>query len=212
MWRFLLNLLLPPSPRIAQLEAMNAAEFRRTVPPLAFQPQEWVLALFPYEHPLVKTAVWEVKYRGNARVVCLAGTLLAEELLSWLAELVETEALVHPLLVPIPLAKKRARERGFNQCGLLAREVARHWGNIIELNIDLLRKTKETASQTKSGSRAERLENLRGVFVVRTPEVVAGRNVVLLDDVTTTGATLAEARKTLLLAGARKVLAITFAH
>lgn len=212
MWRFLLNLLLPQPPRIAQLEAMNAAEFRRVVPPLAFQPQEWVLALFPYEHPLVKTAVWEVKYRGNACVVRLAGTLLAEELLSWLAELAETEALVRPILIPIPLAKKRARERGFNQCELLAREVAQHLGNAIELRNDLLCKTKETASQTKSRSRTERLENLRGAFSVSSPHEVAGRTIVLLDDVTTTGATLTEARKTLRAAGARKVLAVSFAH
>lgn len=191
---------------------MSAAEFRATVPLLPSQPHEWMLPLFPYEHPLVKAVVWEVKYRGNARIVRLAGTLLAEELLSWLAELAETEAFVHPLLVPLPLAKKRARERGFNQCELLTREVARNIGNSVELRTDILFKTKETTSQTKSESRAARLENLRGAFAVPTPEAVAGRDVVLLDDVTTTGATLTEARTTLRAAGARKVLAISFAH
>lgn len=191
---------------------MSAAEFRKAVPLLHSQPHEWMLPLFPYEHPLVKTAVWEVKYRGNGGVARLAGTLLAEELLSWLAELAETDALARPLFIPVPLAKKRARERGFNQCELLAREVVRNIGNSVELRTDILVKTKETASQTKSESRAARLENLRGAFAVRTPEAVAERDVVLLDDVTTTGATLTEARTTLLAAGARKVLAITFAH
>lgn len=216
MWRFVLNLLLPQPPRIAQLEAMSAADFRAALPPPPvggpFQPQEWVLALFPYEHPLVKTAVWEVKYRGNRSVARLMGVLLAEELTWWLTELTETENFRAPLLVPIPLAHTRERERGFNQCILLAREMLHLLGEEVELRADMLIKTRETQSQAKTENRAERIQNLRGTFAVREITAVAGRNVVLLDDVTTTGATLGEARKTLQKAGARRVIAITIAH
>lgn len=212
MWRFLLNLLLPQPPRIAQLEGMSVADFRASVPQLAFQPQEWLLALFPYENPLVKTAVWEIKYRGNKILARLIGTILAEELLAWLAELAETESFRAPLFIPIPLAQKRERERGFNQCALLANEMLPMLGGAVELCAGVFTKIKETGSQTKTESRAERIRNLRGVFTVCTPEAVAGRNIVLLDDVTTTGATLSEARKMLLSSGARKVIAITIAH
>ena len=83
---------------------------------------------------------------------------------------------------------------------------------MIELTTDILIKTKETESQTKSKNRAERIKNLEGCFDVKNPEQIKNRNIVLLDDVTTTGATLTEARRALLARGARKVIAIVFAH
>ncbi|OHA19484.1 MAG: hypothetical protein A2938_00235 [Candidatus Taylorbacteria bacterium RIFCSPLOWO2_01_FULL_48_100] len=212
IFRLILNILFPQTAKAAELEAMSAATFREAVPALSFQPQKWILALFPYENPLVKTAVWEVKYRGNKTIARLAGTLIADELTEWLAELAETENFREPLLIPIPLAPKRARERGFNQCELLAREIIRIIPEMIELTTDILIKTKETESQTKSKNRAERIKNLEGCFDVKNPEQIKNRNIVLLDDVTTTGATLTEARRALLARGARKVIAIVFAH
>src|SRR3989344_1498525 len=212
IFRLILNILFPQTAKAAELEAMSAATFREAVPALSFQPQKWILALFPYENPLVKTAVWEVKYRGNKPTGRLAGTLIADELTEWLPELAETENFREPLLIPIPLAPKRARERGFNQCELLAREIIRIIPEMIELTTDILIKTKETESQTKSKNRAERIKNLEGCFDVKNPEQIKNRNIVLLDDVTTTGATLTEARRALLARGARKVIAIVFAH
>lgn len=212
MLRFLLNLLFPQSARVAELERMSAGAFRDAVLPLAFQPREWVLPLFPYENPLVKTAVWEVKYRGNTTIARLAGELLAGELAEWLIELSETENFRAPLIIPIPLAKQRKQKRGFNQCELLAHEMMRELSGMIELKTDLLLKTKETESQTKSKNRDTRIKNLEGCFAIKNPAEIKDRNIVLLDDVTTTGATLAEARKTLLARGARKVVAIAFAH
>lgn len=212
MFQFLLNILFPQSPRVAELERMNAGAFLDAVPPLHFQPREWVLPLFPYESPLVKTLVWEVKYRGNRTLARLAGELLAGELAEWLVELSETENFRAPLLVPIPLAPKRKRERGFNQSELLANEMMRELSGMIECKTNLLMKIKETESQTKSRNRDARIRNLEGCFTIKNPTEIKNRNIVLLDDVTTTGTTLAEARRTLLAFGARKVVAITFAH
>lgn len=212
MLRFLLNLLFPQSACVAELEEIGVTEFCEAVPALSFQPQKWILALFPYENPLVKTAVWEVKYRGNAALARLVGTILADELAEWLAELAETENFTAPLFIPIPLATKRACERGFNQCELLAREIIRIIPEMIELKTDVLLKIKETESQTKSKNRAERIKNLGGCFAVKNAEQIQNRNIVLLDDVTTTGATLNEARRALIARGARKVIAVAFAH
>ncbi len=212
MFRFLLNLLLPQPPHVAALENMSAAEFHTAVPPLPAPPREWALALFPYANPLVKTAVWEVKYRGNSAIARLMGELLADELAAWLAELAETENFREPLLVPIPLSPRRLRERGFNQCELLARAMFPTLEHMAEVNTRALVKIKETESQTRSGDREARLKNLAGCFAVKSPAAIQNRNVVLLDDVTTTGATLLEARRALLAAGARRVIALTFAH
>ena len=212
MFRFLLNLLFPAPPRVAELESMDAAAFRAAVASCEWKPHEWLLPLFPYENQLVKTAVWEIKYRGNIALARLAGTLIADELAEWLAELYETENFREPLLIPIPLARGRRAERGFNQCELLASAVRSAIPDMIKVETSALVKVKETESQTKSKNRAERIKNLRGCFAVRSTEKIKNRNIVLLDDVTTTGATLSEARAALLLGGARKVIAITFAH
>ena len=80
LWNLFLGALFPQPPRVAEVKKMSAAAFRESVPALSFQPQEWILALFPYENLLVKTAVWEVKYRGNKTIARLLGALLADEL------------------------------------------------------------------------------------------------------------------------------------
>ena len=79
-------------------------------------------------------------------------------------------------------------------------------------NKNILVKTRNTEHQARIGERSARLKNLVGSFAVKNPELVAHRNIILIDDVTTTGATLAEARKVLRAAQARKVIAFTIAH
>lgn len=219
MFRFLINILLPQPPNVAQLEKMSAADLRAAVPPTTTQPRDWVLPIFSYENPLIKNAIWEVKYRGNRVIAKLLGDIIAEELTEWLVELSETENFRAPLFVPIPLARKRERERGFNQCVLIAKEAcmptgmaARGLAGFVELRTDILIKIKETESQTKSVNREKRFKNLEDCFRVTKPEEIKGRNIVLFDDVTTTGATLQEARHEFISNGARKVIAITVAH
>src|SRR3989338_2306840 len=101
IFRLILNILFPQTAKVAELEAMSVGAFREAVPALSFQPQEWILALFPYENPLVKTAVWEVKYHSNKTIARLLGALIADELAEWLAELAETENFRESLLIPI---------------------------------------------------------------------------------------------------------------
>src|SRR5204863_311048 len=116
-------------------------------------------------------------------------------------------------LIPIPLSPKRMRERGFNQALLIASALCRiDRGENFTLEKDVLQKPKETRHQAEIENRSERLKNLIGSFALRNPEKIENHNLILLDDVSTTGATLAEARKTLQKAGARKIIAFTVAH
>jgi len=73
-------------------------------------------------------------------------------------------------------------------------------------------RTRATAPQARSEKRVARLANLRGAFVCTGPSRIRGRVVILIDDVTTTGATLLEAKRALTVAKPRKVLAFTVAH
>jgi len=113
-------------------------------------------------------------------------------------------------LIPIPLAPRRLRQRGYNQSERLARALARTWR--IPVIVDLLVRTRETPTQTAL-TPGTRLANVAGAFGMRhvacdMPRVAF----VLVDDVFTTGATLAEAARALEQAGATTIHAITFAR
>jgi len=112
-------------------------------------------------------------------------------------------------LVPVPLHPSRRRERGFNQSRLLARDLAALRG--LGVLAGALVKTRKAPAQ--AGLRAaDRERNARGAYAVRRPERVAGRTLVLIDDVTTTGATVRECARVLMEAGAEDVRAITLAQ
>ncbi len=112
-------------------------------------------------------------------------------------------------VVPVPLHKKRLRDRGYNQALLLSRELSR------TLNLDLeehnLRRIKHTLPQVGLGKK-ERLKNVKGAFEVNRPEKINGKRILLVDDVFTTGNTLSECARVLKKAGALKVVAVTVAR
>lgn len=105
-------------------------------------------------------------------------------------------------VVPVPLHPARLAERGFNQSGLLARRVARRLG--APLWPSALTRVRDTPRQATL-TREARMANVENAFVAREPEHVAGRSVLLVDDVWTTGATLEACARVLLEAGARAV-------
>jgi ComF family protein len=108
------------------------------------------------------------------------------------------------LVVPVPLHRSRRRARGFNQ----AAEIARHLGLPVT---DALRRVRATPSQTDLPA-ARRHANMRNAFAMRWRADVGGRRVVLVDDVSTTGATLDACARALMDAGALEVRALTAAR
>lgn len=181
--------------------------------PRAITPQQtYVTALFDYKHDAIRSAIWRLKY-GNIRALARSfAEPLYNEIVADLSDQLTISKHVEFLLVPIPLHKSRYRERGYNQSELLARAVAAFNTNgFLKLSTGALMRTRETKSQAKKDSRSARLENLRGAFAANA-DIVRGQHIILIDDVITTGATLAEARSALLMAGARSVVAYTIAH
>ena len=161
-----------------------------------------------------RQAVHGLKYGGLPRI--------ADDLAAVMGRLrPETDG--PSVLIPIPLARKRLRERGYNQSEELARALARQWR--IPVFSDVLVRTRETPTQTAL-TPGTRLANVAGAFDVRRAafdvwrrrlQINAARDtphaaLVLVDDVFTTGATLAEAARALEQAGATRVMGVTFAR
>ncbi|MBI2818934.1 MAG: ComF family protein [Acidobacteria bacterium] len=113
------------------------------------------------------------------------------------------------LILPVPLHRRRERERGFNQAGLLAERVGKLSG--IRLGGKDCVRARDTPPQ--AGLRAaERRKNVKGAFAVPHPERVRGRRILLVDDVLTTGATADACARALMAAGAKGVWVLTLAR
>jgi ComF family protein len=165
-------------------------------------PIEAGASLGPYEGSL-RTVLLELKFRGRRRVAAR----LAEEILAT----GPTRGLLVPgaVLVPVPLHPRRRRERGYNQCELLAEEVCRRAG--VEVARGVLVRRKDTSPQAGLSAAARR-RNVEGAFAVRQRGRLAGRPVVLLDDVWTTGATARSCARILKEAGATEVRLLSVAR
>lgn len=164
-------------------------------------------------------------YRGNLRLLILQlkfgrrerlgrrlGTFL-ENPLGKLRSFTDKET---PLVVPVPLFHSRERKRGFNQARLIAEGLARRvakspGGKKMRVEAGLLVRTRQTQPQTGLKFNA-RKENVRGAFAVAKPESLQGRQVILVDDVMTTGATLSACADALKKGGADRVFALALAR
>ena len=159
-------------------------------------------ALASYEGSLQK-AIHRWKYEGKEYLHIYFGKWMTEGLYDyWVPHLID-------LLIPVPLHKKRLRERGFNQALLLVKELSRRTG--ISYRKRVLQKKKPTVPQVNL-SGPEREKGVRGAFEIIAGKEVEGKAILLVDDVYTTGATVNECSRVLLAGGAKRVDVLTLAH
>jgi competence protein ComFC len=211
--RSFLNFLLPESCLGCGKSDVPLCEtcIRKLPPPREYSEQ--AISLFDYRNDVVRKAIWALKYRHNKSMGEIFGNLLYDKMLEELGDEGMLHNFTNPLLIPIPLSKKRLRERGFNQSEVIAQKMSyRDRGETFTLKPSVLYRTRDTGSQVSIKDRIKRIENMKGCFAISNRNDIAGRNIILIDDVTTTGATLQEAKKALMDAGARRVIGFTIAH
>ncbi len=150
---------------------------------------------------VIRQAVYELKYHNIRALALPLARLINDYLIS--------SPLPGEILVPVPLHRKRLRERGYNQSGLLAREL----GKLANLPVvdDCLVRQKYTSAQARTEAVAERHSNVEDAFVCSNSDV-RGKTVLLIDDVTTSGATLNAGAIALKDAGASSVWGLALAR
>lgn len=169
-------------------------------------------SLFNYRDIRLKKALWSFKYRGNRGLAKIFARLLYDYLLEAYSEsrIFSGKPIT---LIPIPISKKRKNERGFNQSELLVREMSLIDSDMSFICLyDVLYRTREAPAQATIKNREERAANMKKVFAVAQSEKIKDAAIILIDDITTTGATFKEAREALLSAGAREVSCLALAH
>ncbi len=136
------------------------------------------------------------KKRALARALAgeLSGVLLAASLPDDL------------IAIPVPLHPGKLLERGFNQAGLLAECLG------MPVVQDAVIRTKETPPQARAATRGEREAQVKGAFAVAREDLIREKNILIIDDVATTGATIREVAKVLKKSGAGKLYAAVIAH
>lgn len=130
---------------------------------------------------ITQNLMHDIKYNGNKELAKSLGTLLGNFLK------LNNISYENALLIPVPLHPKKLKKRGFNQSEWIAKGV----GESLEIDISTnhLIKTVNTSSQTKK-NKTERWNNVKDSFTVVQPELLEGKNIIMVDDVLTTGATL----------------------
>jgi len=158
---------------------------------------------------IVRNLIHQFKYQKWTRLSPIFKNILEKYLKN--IKITENQDLFFEnfIIIPMPLHKNREEERGFNQASLLAEIIS----NILQLPVisGAFLRIKETAPQAKIKDWQKRKENLENSFFTAMPEKIKNKNIILVDDIFTSGATMNEAAKTLKKSGAKKIIAFVLA-
>lgn len=171
-----------------------------------------ISAVFDYKDNVIKKSIWELKYHHKKYLGEKIGQLLYSNLLEDIYNLkISTDRAIY--VIPVPISNKKKKQRGYNQSLSIAKGFCNYSeSGIFELKDKIIYKKRETKPQAQILNRKNRLKNVQNVFDINDKDIIKGRTIIIIDDVTTTGATINEIIKILKKYGAKKVVGFAFAH
>ena len=155
-----------------------------------------------YYTDVVRHSILRYKFNGMSQYSDIYGKILAECIL-------ENPDINYDIISWVPLSSKRERTRGYDQAKLLALAAA---SELDEVALETLKKHRNVQAQSELGDKEQRSTNISGAYEALNPEFIAGKRILLIDDVVTTCSTLEECARVLLAAGAAGVVCATLAR
>ncbi len=166
-------------------------------------------AVSSYQNPITQNLIHSLKYQSMKTAINPIKHLIALYL-----KTIDFN-FENFIIIPIPLHKKKQRKRGFNQAFLIAQALQeiliKEKNQKLTLENEVIKKIKNTPSQTKIENYKERERNVANCFSIENPEIIKNKNIILVDDVITSGATINEAVKLMKKFGAKKIIAFVLA-
>ena len=156
-----------------------------------------------YDNPVIQNLIRYFKYKSFRNLAPFLGKITAQYIENCKLKIENF------IVIPIPLHPSRERKRGFNQAHLLAEFTAGHFK--LQL-INGLKRIANNKPQVGLKDNETRVKNVLNCFEIKNPELVRGKNIILVDDVFTSGATMNEAVRVLKTAGAKRIIALTLAQ
>lgn len=207
--RTIIDLVLPPKAEVRIAQSLTVESLTTIMhPKLAGDAK--TISLFPYSDERIRALIKSIKFYGETSVLVPLSDVTGEYLLEMISERKLFSGWNTPLLIPIPASAKRARERGYNQTARIAESLARILGDSVVYEAGILKRN-DRVSQVRI-PRGERTKNVHGAFFIENQNRVQNREVILLDDVIESGATMNDARRALRSAGASDILGVAIAH
>jgi len=204
--KVVVDILFPPSEALLRIRtAIRTGLF----PQATIFERDGITVLHSYKNQYIHDIVLESKTTGTMECITIIGCAFFEMILDISTD-IDIGTTKKSVVVSVPTHQSKVRSRGFNHLhdilDVVSKEKSMNSFTVSQKALSAIRTTKDQVGKTKT----ERIENLKGAFSA-DENIVKGKVVFVIDDVTTTGATLNEARRALLCAGARKVIPIAFA-
>jgi ComF family protein len=222
----ILDLIFPKSETELKMERLQADFVIKNCKPSkkidSMENAVAINAILSYKDPLVRQIIWQMKFGGQKFLANLCGEIIFREFFEKSLNKI-TDPDQNYILLPIPIHKRRLRERGFNQCESICETIARHGKTVQILYKPKILKRKIYTEKQSWGDRRDRFSKISGVFETDKSELNQlliflqhnpKSSVVIIDDVITTGATTKEAAKVLIDGGipSHQIIILAFAH
>ncbi len=174
--------------------------------------ETFIFSLFDYKQNKTKQIIKYLKNNNDLSLKKEIAYMMSEYIIDYISDQQELLYFKNPIIIPVPISNKRLRKRGFNQTHTLAKYLAKKIKGIYNKN--LIEKYKTTKKQALIKNRKERFENVHNIFSISKKKkyIIKNKDVIIVDDLVTTGATIFEIKKVLKKNGARNIIAITIAH
>lgn len=207
LYKKILDLIFPQTDLEEEIHNLSSDQLSLK---LSLKERGSVVSLFTYSDPLIRAMIWRLKYKRDTHVARLFAHNLSDYLMEELSDGMIFSEGIRCVIIPLPLSKKRERERGYNQITLIT-DALQTCGEYT-VSTDILKRIRHTPPQTSLRKKEDRASNISGVFEVRNNVDLKDTHIILIDDVLTTGSTLMEAQQTLKENGVYNVSCIALTH